>query len=237
MQSTFLYSGTSAVQSKQASRQILKPLIPGWYLIFSDILNTSEGSGIYCKSQISTLCHGTNFRVCEDIKHCCSIMPTSPEHFICNSRLLVHDVHLRVCIHEFMNVHFNIVSSFSHMHIRTYIVLHMPPYRLEIDQTSAVPPERCSKCIIAWHEESYLLIKHAMFLQDGETIWKMHKSNLTCLAIFVLYVFVFVCCSQKPWSCLEWRWDLFFLFHVSHCFPKKSPLSFIETLSLSSPLI
>lgn len=37
-------------------------------------------------------------------------------------------------------------------------------YRLEIDQTSVVPPERCSKFIIAKREESYLLIKHAMFL-------------------------------------------------------------------------
>lgn len=116
MQSKFLYSITSAVESKQASRQILKPLTPGRYLIFSDILNTSEGSGIYCKSQILTLCHRTNFRACEDIKHCCYITPMSQEHYICNSRLLVHDVHLRVCIHECIRALQYCEYIFSHAH-------------------------------------------------------------------------------------------------------------------------
>lgn len=169
-------------------------------------------------------------------------MPLSQERFICNSRLLVHDVCLRVCIHESIHALQYCEYILLHMHIRTYIVPHVPSYRLEIDQTSAVPPEGCSKFITAQHKKSCLLIKHAMFLhvyqKDGETIWKMRKSNLTCLVIFVLHVFLFCVCVVAKSPEAAWNGgEIYFLISCSHCFPIKSPLSFIETLSVSSPLI
>lgn len=147
----------------------------------------------------------------------------SHEHFICTSRFLVNDVCLRVCNHKSICALQYCEYILSHMHIRTYIVLHMLPYRLEIDQTSAVPPERCSKFIIASHEESYLLMKHAMFLhvhqKDGETIWKMHKSNLTCLVIFVCVV------AKSP----EAAWnggEIYFLISCIPLLPNKIPTEF-----------
>lgn len=65
------------------------------------------------------------------------------------------------------------------------------------------------------------MISH-VYQKDGKTIWKMHKSNLTCLVIFVLYMFLFLCVVAKSPEAAWNGGEIYLDFHVSH-FSNKIP--------------
>lgn len=65
-----------------------------------------------------------------------------------------------------------------------------------------------------------------VYQKDGETIWKMHKSNLTCLAIFVLYVFVSVCVVAKSPEAAWNGGEIYFLISCIPLLSNKIPTEF-----------
>jgi len=59
--------------------------------------------------------------------------------------------------------------------------------------------------------------------KDDKTIWEIHKSNLTCLAIFVLYMFLCVCvCVCVVAKSPEAAWNGGEIYFLILCIPLLS---------------